>query len=708
MTSPHPATRLSPVIRVFISSTFSDMRRERNALQEFVYPKLERLCLKNGFQFQAIDLRWGVSGEAGLEHRTMRICLEELRRSQEVSPEPNFLILLGDRYGWRPLPEEISQAEFDKLAAAAQSGDDDRAPIQGAQGKTALQILNEWYRCDENVLLPDPAEDSPDRAPLNIILQPRTRNLGDGRDYTRTKDDPPKDTQDWIDVQQVLWRIINAAFPAELLDQRFDHINWPQHIADLYDARHPKRAIPQLVRFQGSATEQEIWCGALSAPNAERHVLAFFREIANRDEFAAADLNDFFDLTDTGGFDTALAARQTALKTAIQERLGVGAAEPIPFSRLKRENGKAVIDASKEEITGFCDGVESRLRPIIERQIEQYWRKTAQASAKRAWRELEIEQQEHARVGQERGGAEFFVGREEELAAIHDYLRNGSTLPLVVCGASGSGKTALLARATQEAATLKPLIRLIGVHPRSSDLRGLLSGLCQELRLRYPHEGETPTDIKLLEVELQEHFRKATREQPLILFLDALDQLADTDGGRLLHWIPTGPLPAHVKIVVSCLSDRAAGDPAGKPYAELMRRRLPEDSFKNLDAFSEDEAITLLFKRWLPQAKRAVSEDQRALIKQRLASAVCRQPIYLKLLFEEARLWRSYDAPPEPGEDVPALLKQLFDRLKPEVEPRLVAGGTRVGLSRRVPARTGGERDPGNPVPRPGIQNGAR
>src|SRR2546428_2094898 len=99
-----PSPRLRPIIRVFVSSTFSDLKLERDALQKRVFPELERLCLKEGFQFQAIDLRWGVSTEAGLNHRAMQICFEELRRSQEVSPEPNFLILLGNRYGWRAVP----------------------------------------------------------------------------------------------------------------------------------------------------------------------------------------------------------------------------------------------------------------------------------------------------------------------------------------------------------------------------------------------------------------------------------------------------------------------------------------------------------------------------------------------------------------------------------------------------------------------------
>jgi hypothetical protein len=78
--------RFRPVIRVFVSSTFSDLKAERNILQSKVFPSLERYCMLRGFQFQVIDLRWGVPGEAGLDHRTMQICFDELRRVQEVSP----------------------------------------------------------------------------------------------------------------------------------------------------------------------------------------------------------------------------------------------------------------------------------------------------------------------------------------------------------------------------------------------------------------------------------------------------------------------------------------------------------------------------------------------------------------------------------------------------------------------------------------------
>ena len=109
MTAQNSKPRFRPVIRVFVSSTFSDLKAERNVLQAQVFSKLEQLCAQNGFQFQAIDLRWSVSSEAGFDHRTMRICFDELRRAQEISPRPNFLILLGNRYGSVPdtIPDKL-------------------------------------------------------------------------------------------------------------------------------------------------------------------------------------------------------------------------------------------------------------------------------------------------------------------------------------------------------------------------------------------------------------------------------------------------------------------------------------------------------------------------------------------------------------------------------------------------------------------------
>lgn len=114
---------INRIFRLFISSTFSDFIAEREALQKNVFPRLEKFCAERGARFQAIDLRWGITAEAQQEHDTMRICLEEVRRSQELSPRPNFVVLLGDRYGWEPVPARISLANWRRLMKSASTAE---------------------------------------------------------------------------------------------------------------------------------------------------------------------------------------------------------------------------------------------------------------------------------------------------------------------------------------------------------------------------------------------------------------------------------------------------------------------------------------------------------------------------------------------------------------------------------------------------------
>jgi len=91
--------QVGKTFRIFVSSTFKDMVEERNALQKKVFPELKKLCMEYGCRFQPIDLRWGVREEAAHNQQIMKICLEEIDRCMETTPRPNFIVLLGDRYG---------------------------------------------------------------------------------------------------------------------------------------------------------------------------------------------------------------------------------------------------------------------------------------------------------------------------------------------------------------------------------------------------------------------------------------------------------------------------------------------------------------------------------------------------------------------------------------------------------------------------------
>ena len=54
-------SHLLKVVRIFTSSTFTDMLMERNTLMEYVYPKIKEYCReKHGLEYQVVDMRWGV------------------------------------------------------------------------------------------------------------------------------------------------------------------------------------------------------------------------------------------------------------------------------------------------------------------------------------------------------------------------------------------------------------------------------------------------------------------------------------------------------------------------------------------------------------------------------------------------------------------------------------------------------------------------
>lgn len=124
-------------VRVFISSTFTDFSLERDILHNRVFPKIRDLCANHGCEFQAIDLRWGITERDSRDYSTLDICLEEVIQCQRVTPRPNFIFLSGSKYGWRPLPRRIPRNLFHSLLSSLHDSE-----------KSAL--LSRSYRQDDN------------------------------------------------------------------------------------------------------------------------------------------------------------------------------------------------------------------------------------------------------------------------------------------------------------------------------------------------------------------------------------------------------------------------------------------------------------------------------------------------------------------------------------------------------------------------------
>ena len=50
---------MQKTIRIFLSSTFTDTRVDRNKLMEEVFEPIRDLCQQHAIAFEVVDLRWG-------------------------------------------------------------------------------------------------------------------------------------------------------------------------------------------------------------------------------------------------------------------------------------------------------------------------------------------------------------------------------------------------------------------------------------------------------------------------------------------------------------------------------------------------------------------------------------------------------------------------------------------------------------------------
>ena len=82
-------------IRVFISSTFKDMRKERAIIRKRIIHKLNQYCQERLLSFSFVDFSWGISDQMTQDGQVVLKCLQEVDRCL-----PYFISFLGERYGW--------------------------------------------------------------------------------------------------------------------------------------------------------------------------------------------------------------------------------------------------------------------------------------------------------------------------------------------------------------------------------------------------------------------------------------------------------------------------------------------------------------------------------------------------------------------------------------------------------------------------------
>jgi NACHT domain- and WD repeat-containing protein len=539
-----------------------------------------------------------VSEEASLDQQTMKICLEEIERSQKVSPKPNFIVLLGDRYGWQPVPYQIPANKYEEIIKIADKEDQ--------------KLLKKWFRCDNNTLQPDKwFSSSKDDFQAVYDLLPRTGKY--------------EDPQIWAEEEKKLNSILQKA----VSELDFKKNNF---------------------KYFASATEHEIIQGIINPPNdiphPKEHVFCFFRTIGNKQEVEYDDNSKkFFDFDKTNKIDE---EKIKSLKTKIEDEL--------PSSNIfndyeARWEGEAPSDKHLEKL---CKDVHSSLEKVILEQIKEFEEKNS----------LDIEIESHKQFGEER--CKFFIGREENRDKIKKYLETPNSKPFVIYGESGIGKSALIAQAVEDASPgfyktnddgnyYKDgfISSFIGVTPESSDIRLFLQSLSRQITKIYTEDDyRVPSNYNEVVQDFKERLNFATSEKPLFIFIDALDQFSDPENAHNFTWIPDG-LPENVHIVLSTLKE---------PFQKSIQNRIPPENISEVLPLKKEEG-ELILKSWLKddKVKRRLTTPQKDYIINKFK--INGQALYLKLAFEEAKLWKSYTPLPNLKPDIPGIISDLFKRL---------------------------------------------
>lgn len=95
---------------IFVSSTFKDFQRERDALRDYVLPQINSIAKEYGDTVDFCDLRWGINtsrlDSAETAQKVLSVCLDEIDRCS-----PPMIVILGYRYGWIPESSETIESE---------------------------------------------------------------------------------------------------------------------------------------------------------------------------------------------------------------------------------------------------------------------------------------------------------------------------------------------------------------------------------------------------------------------------------------------------------------------------------------------------------------------------------------------------------------------------------------------------------------------
>ena len=207
-----------------------------------------------------------------------------------------------------------------------------------------------------------------------------------------------------------------------------------------------------------------------------------------------------------------------------------------------------------------------------------------------------------------RGKIGVYVPNPELNTRLDGFIESGRSA-IVITGKSGMGKSAFLANwiaRRQEKNSEKILYHFIGASQSEGDYRKILTRLTNEVRDLYgiatKEEGvlaadsNTKSETGKQTEEFQNLLFSFESTEKLIIALDGVDRLVDTDNAKLMNWFP--PFPENVKVIFCTSPDDKSMEVFNRRgYEQIIINAPPKENRKQiitdyLKSFSKALAAT--------------------------------------------------------------------------------------------------------------------
>ncbi|XP_067945451.1 uncharacterized protein [Watersipora subatra] len=627
------------LVRVFLSSTFSDMKAERNEIWTTVYPALRKHCLAHGLDFSFVDMRWGVLDYATDHHKTEEVVLAEVKRTIKVSAATSFLSIIGHRYG-SIVNESTTPCEKFKILI-------DTANSHKLENK---ELLQQWYKRDDNSI------------PPVHVLQPISSLLPDYN--SSDADKKAAASSEWQRLNDLLWQVKHKATALAVEAKKLDQ----QHLENM----------------EKSVTTTEIETGILGNSQGSGRTYAIYRKLEGiEDDVEIASTAKFIDVQTVDG--------RTVVDKGQLEKINKFIGEPIA-KLLSADSRKMYtvpwhtggiptdVDKQTESDRAFLSQLSNDLIEYLTRATDSHLSslnaqpthykvpvkqnslssqqtgkkhvctqecamKCAMASNKAILQEYKSMESmgrqdlpandykeilHHLRMADIK--TKLFCGRKNQLAQVKKYLENvDMSCPLMVYGAGGGGKTPFAGEVAKRVhkwlgANAVLAVRFLGSSQACEQATSALRSVIMQLSCAYQIEyrASDSASLKRLASDLKHLLTIVSsicqpQSKPCVIILDGLEHLRAVNNTHSLSWIPA-ILPPHVYFICSFNPDE---------HNLLETAKSKFTKFLELPSMTVDDMMSYIDKT-LEYHSRTLTTQQRQVLLERLTAYP--YPVYAQML----------------------------------------------------------------------------